>query len=79
MTHSIGGGTGSGLGSLIMQNIKAEFSDKMLSVYSVVPSKTISAVVVEPYNSMLAMNYLIEECDSNIIIDNEALYSIAQN
>jgi len=62
-----------------MQNIKAEFSDKMLTTYSVVPSKTVSEVVVEPYNSMLSMNYLIEECDSNIIIDNGALFSIAQN
>lgn len=79
VTHSIGGGTGSGLGALIMQNIKAEFSDKMLTTYSVVPSKTVSEVVVEPYNSMLSMNYLIEECDSNIIIDNGALFSIAQN
>lgn len=77
ITHSIGGGTGSGLGSLIMSQIKCEYPDKMLSCYSVVPSKTVSDVVVEPYNSVLAMNYLIEECDSNIIIDNEALYNIA--
>jgi len=31
VTHSIGGGTGSGMGSLIMQQLKAEFSDKMLT------------------------------------------------
>lgn len=77
MTHSIGGGTGSGLGSLIMQQLKQEFPDKMLSCYSVFPSKTVSDVVLEPYNSILAMNHLIEECDSNVVIDNEALYSIA--
>lgn len=79
LTHSIGGGTGSGLGSRIMQEIKCEFSDKMLSWYTVVPSKTVSNVVLEPYNSILALNHLIEEWDSNILIDNEALYAIAQN
>lgn len=79
VTHSIGGGTGSGLGSLIMNELKSEFPDKMLNCYTVVPSKSVSDVVLEPYNSILALNYLIDECDSNIIIDNEALYSIAQN
>lgn len=79
ITHSIGGGTGSGLGALIMQELKGEFAEKILTSYSVVPSKSISDVVLEPYNSVLTFNHLIEECDSNIIIDNEALYSIAKN
>jgi len=79
LTHSIGGGTGSGLGSLIIQQLKSEFPDKMLTAYSVVPSQSVSNVVLEPYNSVLALNHLIEECDSNIIIDNEALYNIAQH
>lgn len=78
LTHSIGGGTGSGLGSLIMSEVKSEFADKMLTCYSVVPSKSVSDVVLEPYNSMLTMNHLIEDCDANIIIDNEALYNISQ-
>jgi tubulin beta len=79
ITHSIGGGTGSGLGSLIIHELKREFTDKMINCYSVVPSKSVSDVVLEPYNSILALNHLIESCDSNIIIDNEALYSISQH
>lgn len=79
LTHSIGGGTGSGLGSLILQQIKTEFPDKLMSCYSVVPSKSVSNVVLEPYNAMLALNHLVEDCDSNVIFDNEALYAIAQN
>lgn len=79
ITHSIGGGTGSGLGSLIMQEVKAEYPDKMLSSFSITPSKSVSDVVLEPYNSVLAFNHLIEECDSNILIDNEELYAIAHN
>lgn len=79
VTHSIGGGTGSGLGCLIMQEVKHEFPDRMLSCYSVVPSKCVSDIVLEPYNAILAINHLIEECDSNILLDNEALYNIAQH
>lgn len=76
MTHSIGGGTGSGLGSWIIWEIKGEFYDKIFNSYSICPSKNVSDVVVEPYNSILSMNHLIEECDMNILLDNEALYDV---
>lgn len=78
LTHSLGGGTGSGLGSLVMQNLKGEFSDKMLTAYSVVPSIKTPEVVIQPYNSILSMNYLIEECDSNVLISNDSLNHISQ-
>ncbi len=74
----MGGGTGSGLGSLILKEIKAEFSDQMLTAYSVFPSTKVSDTVVEPYNTTLASNYLIEECDMNIVIDNGALYHVLE-
>lgn len=76
LTHSLGGGTGSGLGSLILKEIWAEFCDKMLTAYSVFPSARVSDVVVEPYNSVLSINHLIEDCDLNIVLDNEAMYDI---
>ena len=56
VTHSLGGGTGSGLGSLIMTKIREEYPDRMMSAYSVLPSPKVSNVVVEPYNTMLATN-----------------------
>lgn len=76
LTHSIGGGTGSGLGARVIKEIKGEFYDKMMTVYSICPSVKVSDIVVEPYNSLLCMNHMIEECDLNILIDNEALYDI---
>jgi tubulin beta len=76
LTHSLGGGTGSGLGSRILKEVRSEFSDKIISSYSVVSSPKVSDVVVEPYNNVLAWHYLIEDCDLNIILDNEALYSL---
>ncbi|KAI8906755.1 tubulin/FtsZ family protein [Gorgonomyces haynaldii] len=72
MTHSLGGGTGSGLGSLIRE----EYPDRMICTYSVVPSPKVSDTVVEPYNAMLTINQLIENSDETFCIDNEALYDI---
>ena len=38
LTHSLGGGTGSGIGTLLISKIREEFPDKVMSTYSVVPS-----------------------------------------
>jgi len=75
-THSLGGGTGSGLGTLLLSKIKEEFPDRIMEVFSVVPSPKVSDCVVEPYNATLAFNELIENSDECMIIDNEALYNI---
>ncbi|KAK0162010.1 hypothetical protein PV327_008387 [Microctonus hyperodae] len=74
--HSLGGGTGSGMGSLIQSKIKEEYSDRMLTSFSVSPSPKVSDTVVEPYNAAFAINQLIETTDNTICIDNEALYNI---
>lgn len=78
MTHSLGGGTGSGLGTLLVSRLKDEYNDRMLATYSVAPSSD-SDTVVEPYNSVLAMNQLIEFADETFCLDNHALYKIYQN
>lgn len=79
MTHSLGGGTGSGLGTLILSKIKEEYPDRLLLSFPVFPSPKVSDTVVEPYNAVLSIHQLIETTDSCPIIDNEALYLICQN
>uniref|UniRef100_A0A0R3UL43 Tubulin beta chain n=1 Tax=Mesocestoides corti TaxID=53468 RepID=A0A0R3UL43_MESCO len=39
----------------------------------------VSDVVVEPYNSIFSLDYLIETSDLTVILDNEALYNICSN
>lgn len=63
ITHSLGGGTGSGMGTLLISKIREEFPDRMMSTYSVVPSPKVSDTVVEPYNAVLSMNQLVENSD----------------
>jgi tubulin beta len=76
LAHSLGGGTGSGLGSLLLSKIREEYPDRILSTYSVVPSPKVSDTVVEPYNAVLSVHQLVENCDATYCIDNEALYDI---
>merc|ERR1712226_1525204 len=52
--HSIGGGTGSGMGTLLISKVREEYPDRIMAPYSVFPSPKVSDVVVEPYNSMLS-------------------------
>ncbi|OCH94831.1 beta-tubulin 2 [Obba rivulosa] len=75
--HSLGGGTGSGLGSLLLSKFREEFPDRILSTFSILPSPKVSETVVEPYNALLSIHQLVENSDLAICIDNEALYDVA--
>ncbi|KAI8053950.1 alpha-beta tubulin [Syncephalis plumigaleata] len=76
VTHSLGGGTGSGMGTLLISKIREEFPDRMMCTFSVVPSPKVSDTVVEPYNATLSVHQLVENSDMTFCIDNEALYDI---
>ncbi|XP_023707072.1 tubulin beta-1 chain [Cryptotermes secundus] len=76
LTHSLGGGTGSGMGTLLLSKIIEEYPDRMLCTYSVIPTPKVSETVVEPYNAVLSVHQLVEFTDHTFCIDNEALYDI---
>ncbi|OON22549.1 Tubulin/FtsZ family, GTPase domain protein [Opisthorchis viverrini] len=44
LTHSLGGGTGSGMGTLLISKIREEYPDRIMSTFSVVPSPKVSRV-----------------------------------
>ncbi|WZZ27252.1 hypothetical protein YC2023_010653 [Brassica napus] len=62
--HSLGGGTGSGMGTLLISKIREEHDAH------------ISDTVVEPYNATLSVHQLVENADECMVLDNEALYDI---
>ncbi|KAL1380325.1 hypothetical protein pipiens_014289 [Culex pipiens pipiens] len=76
LTHSLGGGTGSGMGTLLISKIREEYPDRIMNTFSVVPSPKVSDTVVEPYNATLSVHQLVENTDESYCIDNEALYDI---
>ncbi|TGZ84856.1 tubulin-domain-containing protein [Ascodesmis nigricans] len=78
LLHSIAGGTGSGLGSFLLERLNDRFPKKIIQTYSVFPdTQSVGDVVVQPYNSMLALRRLTEKADSVVVLDNGALTRIA--
>jgi len=77
LLHSIAGGTGSGLGSFMLERMNDRFPKKIIQTYSVFPDTAIGDVVVNPYNSLLAMRRLTQNADSVVVLDNGALTRIA--
>jgi tubulin beta len=53
LTHLLGGGTGSGMGTLLISKIREEYPDRIMKTFSVMPSPKVSDTVVEPYNVTL--------------------------
>ena len=76
ITHSLGGGTGAGMGTLLISKIREEYPDRIMLTFSVVPSPKVSDTVVEPYNCTLSVHQLVENADECMLLDNEALYDI---
>ena len=75
LLHSIAGGTGSGLGSCLLEKLSEKYPKKIISTYSVFPNQ--NDVVVQPYNSILTLKRLINFADSVVVLDNTALNRIA--
>jgi tubulin beta len=75
VAHSLGGGTGAGLGSLLISKLREEYPDRMMCTFSVVPSPK-SGPTGDMYNAMLTIHHLVENSDYTFCIDNEALYDI---
>jgi len=78
VNHAVGGGTGSGLGALILERIAVDYRKKSKLGFEVYPSPTISTCVVEPYNSLLTTHWLLDHTEISCVLDNEAIYEIAK-
>lgn len=76
--NSLGGGTGSGFTSLLMERLSFEFAKKNKLQFSIYPSPKISTAIVEPYNSVLTTHSTLDHADCSFVIDNESIYEISQ-
>ncbi|VDQ00986.1 unnamed protein product [Trichobilharzia regenti] len=74
--NSLGGGTGSGLSSLLIERMSVDYGKKPKFQFLIYPSPRISSAVVEPYNSLLTTHSTLEHTDCSFLIDNEAIYNI---
>ena len=76
--NAVGGGTGSGLGSLLLERLSVDYGRKSKLTFTIYPSPQVSTAVVEPYNCVLSTHSLLEHSDVSFMVDNEALYDICR-
>ena len=77
-TNSVAGGTGSGCGSLVLENLCINYDKKLRITFPIYPSPKFTNNINEPYNCIFSTNELLEFSDIAIVLDNEALYDIVQ-
>jgi tubulin epsilon len=76
LMHSLGGGTGSGLGTRVTQMLSDEFPDVYRFTTAVFPSLVNDDVVTSPYNAILSLDQLAQYSDAVLALDNQALINI---
>ncbi|KAG0015459.1 Tubulin alpha-3C/D chain [Entomortierella chlamydospora] len=77
--HSFGGGTGSGLGALLLERIGMDYGKKCKLDFAVYPAPKVATSVVEPYNSVLTTHATMDQADCTFMVDNEAIYDICRD
>lgn len=75
--HSMGGGTGSGLGTRTLSLIEDNFPEVFRFVIPVYPSSD-DDVITSPYNTTLAMKQISEYGNCIIPVENQSLSAICQ-
>lgn len=76
--NSVGGGTGSGLGNLILERLSVDYGKKTKLGFQVYPSPNLSTALVEPYNSVFSLHCYLSKLDASVVFDNQAIYSICK-
>jgi len=76
--HAVGGGTGSGLGALLLERLSGDYGKKSKLGFTVYPAPQVSTAIVEPYNCVLSTHSLLEHTDVDVCLDNEAMYDITK-
>ena len=76
--HSIGGGTGSGLGTRCTETLAEEFPD-VFSVNVVVAPYHFGEVVVQHFNTLLALTHLNTFSNAILMMENQTALDICRN
>merc|ERR1711959_390568 len=76
--NAVGGGTGSGLGCLMLERLSVDYGKKSKLSFTVWSCPQVATAVVEPYNTVLCVHSLLEHTDVTNMVDNEALYDICR-
>ncbi|XP_070151121.1 tubulin beta chain-like [Polyergus mexicanus] len=78
IVHAVGGGAGSGFGSLFALYMMEEYPNKILKSYTLMPSSE-DNIVTQPYNAVLTIPYLIDCIQEVFCISNDAISRICSD
>ncbi len=82
INHAIGGGTGSGLTTLMLERLAVDYRKKCKIGFPIYPFYTNhlrSNCVIEPYNSLLTTHQLLDHNEISIVFDNNKIYDLCKN
>lgn len=74
--HAWGGGTGTGIGTKVLEQLRDQFGKKMVFQPAIFPSHHLSSCIVEPYNFIFAMHSMKDLVDLTMPIDNQKAYEM---
>ena len=77
-TLGLSGGTGSGLGDLLMESLKDSNPKLVIAAAPVLSSFKLAKTTMGVYNEVLAFEGHLEHCDLDLIVDNPSLFDIEQ-
>lgn len=76
--NSISGGTGGGLGSLILERLCVDYRKKCKFAFHSFMDENQLTSSIEVYNSLLSMHWLLDHTEISIMMDNRALYKLCR-
>jgi tubulin alpha len=68
--HSFGG-TRDSFGSLLLERLSVNYGKNSTVEFTVCPTQQVSTAIVEPCNSIIATQAMIDHSDSALMVDND--------
>lgn len=79
LLHSLGGGTGSGLTSVLLHALMLDYDKAAKCQIPVYPGSRLSTSIVEPYNTTLHLHSTMETTNLAFILDNGSLFKMCKD
>jgi len=76
--RSIGGGTGSAVGDMILSRLKDEFPKTVILETLIYPSREASTSPLEPFNTILSLAASRSTSSLSLVLDNQSAYRISK-
>ena len=73
LSHSLAGGTGSGMGSLILEQLSEDYGNSAIFDLAVFSSEETETSTTDAYNTILAAHSMLEHSGTTIIVDNKSI------